>query len=124
MNNTMYKYACLEVYSILKQYNLEGYFSLLEKKIIYKVIEDLKMLVSKNPAIKNFDIAIFNHLGFKSILNYRVANSLQLINNDFLELFSLKISEDCKLLTGVEIHPLANIEGGGSYRSCDRNCYW
>ena len=111
MSNIVYRYAIFEVYTILKKYNLEKFIFQIEKIIIDKVLEDLKILSKKNPAIENHDVALFYHLGFKSILYYRIANALLSINNDF-ELISKKISEDSKILTGVEIHPKAYIEGG------------
>lgn len=106
-------------YDIIKKfqdYGIKEYsLSINLNKLINLIKDDLETLVQKDPSSKNEKVAYFSHLGFKSILNYRIAYALCNIKTnsqseeDFLLSKAKKISEDSKLETGVEIYPKAKI---------------
>jgi len=112
MSNELYEMIGYEIYTILKDEKLEELAFSVKRNIINAVIEDLEQLYNCDPSTKKLEDAIFYHLGFKSIFYYRISHYLFSRENDFFKIKSKKISECAKLITGVEIHPAAKIEGG------------
>ena len=77
-----------------------------------KIIEDFKAVFDRDPAARGFwgifDV-ILTYPGFHAILLYRIAHLLHMIH---IPVFPHLIMWAGRILTGVEIHPAAKIEGG------------
>lgn len=92
-------------------------FGLLECDLISieKIIEnnwmDLEAFVSKDPSSNNdYKIILECYQGFNAVVNYRIANYISRnFKEKFFQIKARKISEYTKTITGIEIHPNADI---------------
>lgn len=71
-----------------------------------KIIEDIKCIFDRDPAVKGVFEIITCYSGFHALLFYRMANKLWNIRLYWLARF---ISSFARWLTGIEIHPGAKI---------------
>lgn len=69
------------------------------------IIEQIKLIKSKDPAIKSY-LEVFLYPSFKVMIYYKVANFLYTKKRYFLARY---LSEKAKRKTGIEIHPGAKI---------------
>lgn len=119
--------------------------SLEKKKLINDVsaliMADLCSFTKRDPAaMESFEYVINSYLSFKAVMYYRLANalfySLVSTSNEHRDLQTIarRISEQAKLLTGIEIHPAASIGSGlvidhglctliGETCEIGKNCY-
>ena len=70
---------------------------------------DIKAVFDKDPAARNLFEVILTYPGFHAIFWYRISHVLWKIK---LKLLARVISNIVRMLTGIEIHPGAKIDGG------------
>lgn len=105
------------------------------------IMTDLCSFTKRDPAArKSFEYVLSSYLSFKAVMYYRIANalfySLASTSNEnmYLQAIARRISEQAKLLTGIEIHPAASIGSGlvidhglctliGETCEIGKNCY-
>ncbi len=68
--------------------------------------EDLKFFFDSDPAADSKDEIVLAYPGYKAIRYYRIAHQLYLLGE---KLFARIISEEAHIITGVDIHPGAQI---------------
>jgi serine O-acetyltransferase len=80
---------------------------------------DLCSFVKRDPSARgSFECVISSYVSFKAVMYYRLANRLFYSSTSasnecmYLQAAARKISEQAKLLTGIEIHPAAKIGSG------------
>ena len=76
------------------------------KRGITKVKEDIKVIYDKDPAAKNIVEVIFCYPGLHALIAYRFAHRLYKWH---IPLFPRIISYITRIITGIEIHPAAQI---------------
>ena len=78
--------------------------------VIFKNLNlDIKAVFDKDPAARNLFEVILTYPGFHAIFWYRISHVLWKIK---LKLLARVISNIVRMLTGIEIHPGAKIDGG------------
>ena len=82
-----------------------------------KVLDDVDSYLIRDPAARSRSEVILCYPGFHAILSYRLSNFLWRKRQYLLGRF---VSNLCKIITGIEIHPGATI----GYRSWKWCCYW
>lgn len=80
-----------------------------------QIVEDLDFYVKCDPAARNSPELVQNaYLSFQAVATYRIAHELVKIaaaqNDDKLFQYARYLSERAKVMTGVEIHPSAEIK--------------
>jgi len=93
------------------------YFGLMEcnkidiEYLSEQIWSDLKSFSKKDPsANSNYKLILESYQGFRAVMNYRISNYIHRnFNDDFFIIKARKISEQTKVLTGIEIHPNATI---------------
>lgn len=76
------------------------------KNILEKSANDLKTFAKKDPSSKGDEIYILkSYLSYFAVLSYRIFYEINKKN----KIKARKISENTKLITGIEIHPSAKI---------------
>ncbi|MFB2897973.1 serine O-acetyltransferase [Aerosakkonemataceae cyanobacterium BLCC-F50] len=102
-------------YTIVRSLNMENIIN----DVLNLSIADLRSFVQRDPsAMGSFECVISSYLSFKAVMYYRLANrifySLPSTSNQciYLQAIARQISEEAKLLTGIEIHPAATIGSG------------
>ena len=73
---------------------------------INKIKEDIKVIYEKDPAANNIVEVIFCYPGLQALISHRIAHKLAYWNIPFLPRF---ISYITRIITGIEIHPKAQI---------------
>lgn len=76
------------------------------KRGIARVLDDIKAIKEKDPAVKSSIEIVLLYQGFHALLAYRVANKLYRMKIPFLPRL---ISQLARFFTGIEIHPGATI---------------
>ena len=76
------------------------------KRGISRVLDDIKVIKERDPAVKSTIEVVLLYQGFHALLAYRVANKLYRMNIPFLPRL---ISQIARFFTGIEIHPGATI---------------
>ncbi|MEG3976899.1 serine O-acetyltransferase [Microcoleus sp. herbarium8] len=136
-----------EIYKVFENFVPYSIFvgSLEKKRLINDVsaliMADLCSCTKRDPAAReSFEYVISSYLSFKAVMYYRIANalfySLASASNEqmYLQAIARRISEQAKLLTGIEIHPAASIGSGlvidhglctliGETCEIGKNCY-
>ena len=77
-----------------------------------KIIDDFKAIFDRDPAARgfwSFIVVILTYPGFHAILLHRIANIIYRLHIPVIPFIVMWIG---RLLTGVEIHPAAQIAGG------------
>ncbi|WP_081982873.1 serine O-acetyltransferase [Cetobacterium sp. ZOR0034] len=92
---------------ILKIANKYEYFKIFPiDNILENAYEDLISFSEKDPSSKNNpEYILESYNSYLSVLYYRIANSI--VDNNLI--LARKITEDSKVITGIEIHPCAKI---------------
>jgi serine O-acetyltransferase len=75
-------------------------------KIRKELSEDLQFFLDSDPAADSKEEIVLAYPGFKAIRYYRIAHQLYLLNK---KLVARVISEEAHVITGVDIHPGAEI---------------
>ncbi|MBH8554960.1 serine acetyltransferase [Nostocaceae cyanobacterium CENA357] len=115
--------VCKEIYKVLNDFMpSNSLFSTFEKEIItaqiYSLVwDDLCSFTERDPAARRSIEYVFRtYTCFKAVMYYRIANTLYYHTGDYeykkpllLQQLARRISEEAKVLTGVEIHPGAKI---------------
>ena len=76
------------------------------KRGISRVLDDIKVIKERDPAVKSTIEVVLLYQGFHALLAYRVANKLYRMNIPFIPRL---ISQIARFFTGIEIHPGATI---------------
>lgn len=71
-----------------------------------QLVEDLQYFFDSDPAADSKEEIVLAYPGFKAIRYYRIAHQLYLLNK---KLYARIIAEEAHILTGVDIHPGAQI---------------
>jgi serine O-acetyltransferase len=77
-----------------------------------KIIDDFKAVFDRDPAARGFwafFVVILTYPGFHAILLYRITHILNRLRIPVIPFIIMWIG---RILTGIEIHPAAKIEGG------------
>jgi serine acetyltransferase len=106
-----------ELNSIFDKYSLDSFMvdtAAIKEKVIASVFEDLEVLKIDDPANRGFYNVAWTSLAFKAVRYYRYANCIfweseNEIEKDYRLQIVREISEQTKIETKVEIHPLATI---------------
>lgn len=94
-----------KIHQILIEYEFNNNFDF--EEITNLCLEDLQAFSAKDPSSNNDMNYIFEtYISFLAVLYYRIAHKLFTTGNHYI---ARLISENCKILTGIEIHPAANI---------------
>lgn len=75
-------------------------------RAIFHIKDDIKTIYEKDPAAKNIFEVIFCYPGLHALLMHRLSHKLYKLNVPFIPRF---ISFIMRILTGIEIHPGAQI---------------
>ena len=75
-------------------------------RAIFHIKDDIKTMYEKDPAAKNIFEVIFCYPGLHALLMHRLSHKLYKLNVPFIPRF---ISFIMRILTGIEIHPGAQI---------------
>lgn len=93
-----------KILKIAKKYECSDIFPV--DNILENAYEDLISFSEKDPSSKkNPEYILESYNSYLSVLYYRIANSI--VNNNLI--LARKITEDSKVITGIEIHPCAKI---------------
>ena len=76
------------------------------KRAINKIKEDIRVIYEKDPAATNIVEVIFCYPGLQALLSHRIAHKLAYWGIPFIPRF---ISYVTRIITGIEIHPKAQI---------------
>ena len=76
------------------------------KRAINKIKEDIKVIYEKDPAATNIAEVIFCYPGLQALISHRIAHKLAYWGVPFVPRF---ISYLTRIITGIEIHPKAQI---------------
>lgn len=94
-----------KIEKILKEYDI--YEEVNISKIVQLCLDDLITFAKKDPSSNGDIFYIFEtYKSYQAVLYYRVAHSLQEKEKFY---YARKLSEEAKILTGIEIHPKAKI---------------
>lgn len=75
-------------------------------RTLNKIKEDIRVIKENDPAANNIFEIIFCYPGFQALMAHRIAHKLKTIGIPFLPRY---ISYLTRILTGIEIHPSAQI---------------
>lgn len=94
-----------EIVDLLNKYELTWKSSLLDD-IETKAWNDLEAFARKDPSsCNNMEYILYSYLSYKAVMAYRIAHTFYKTNKGQ----SRRLSEYAKTLTGIEIHPAAEI---------------
>lgn len=88
---------------------LEGKLSKKVYRAILKIEDDVDSILARDPAAKNRAEVVLLYSGFHALILYRVSHAMNLKG---LEIPARAVSQFAKFLTGIEIHPGAEIGKG------------
>lgn len=74
--------------------------------VIRKIIQDIRTVKKNDPAAKNYFEVILCHTPLWTIITYRIMHPLEKLGLPIIPRFIMTIS---KIITGIEIHPRAEI---------------
>lgn len=78
-------------------------------RTVSEIGEDVDSIMARDPAAKNRTEVVLLYSGFHALLMYRISHSM---NKKGMEIPARAVSQFAKFLTGIEIHPGAEIGKG------------